>query len=492
MIQLNTERTNNADVTYAITGGTDEDLFNVRTGQTQGIGKRTLLELSIRGDFVRKAQYEVEITATNTATMETAIQMFTLTVPGYPETPPVIKLTLPAGQEAINYVTPLDVNEDDTDIITFTIEDPDKNYAASAISVVDGDGMTDARFTVMWDEANQMGTLQAPNGVDFEALNPPFGGSDTDPRWTETFIRVTDAPEGSIASGDDARVVLRVTDVVEPITINLIDGKEYTTTDTIHTATTELDGTITYALGGTDANLFNIDSTSGAVTFKADTTLNDDTKDTYKIDITATDASSNTESQSIIFDVSSIAFTTPLDESFTIFEFNVDKLVSGAFNALDAESLDYETTGTSAKPTAAVTGGIDMGIFDVKVATTTSTTGRMTVVLQSNDDFVKKNQYEVEFTITNPATMESDVRAITLIVINRFTGIQIPDPAPPTAPAPITPDRTEQQAEAHDPHDPDDDPLAGLTQCQTPTPTDKGTARRRGREFSDGRVTPSG
>ena len=215
VIQLNTERTNNADVTYAITGGTDEDLFNVRTGQTQGIGKRTLLELDIRGDFVRKAQYEAEITATNTATMETAIQMFTLTVPGYPETPPVIKLTLPAGQEAINYVTPLDVDEDDTDIITFTIEDPDKNYAASAISVVAGDGMTDARFTVMWDEANQMGTLQAPNGVDFETLDIPFGGTATDPRWTETFIRVTDAPEGSIASGDDVRVVIRVTDVDE-------------------------------------------------------------------------------------------------------------------------------------------------------------------------------------------------------------------------------------------------------------------------------------
>ena len=209
---LTADTANNATVTYAITGGADMDLFSVRTVLSQGQGMVTKLELNIRGDFVRKAQYEVEITATNDDTMETDVQMYTHTISGYPETPPVIKLTLPDGQGAINYVTPLNIDDEDIDIITFTIEDPDKDYVASDISVVGSDGTTaDARFTVTWDAATQTGTLQAAGtGVTYADLSVPFGGEATDPRWTSTFIRVTDTPEGSIASGDDVRVVLRV------------------------------------------------------------------------------------------------------------------------------------------------------------------------------------------------------------------------------------------------------------------------------------------
>ena len=450
-----TERTGGAGVSYDITGGADMDLFTIDNLIAQGGTNKLNLEIQ-HPDFVKKSRYEVQITATNLDTTETDVQMFTLTVSGYPDTPPVVKL--PAGTVA-DYTTPVDVDEDDTDIITFTIEDPDRNYAASDISVVDSSGMADARFTVTWDEANQMGTLQAAGeGIDFDSLDIPFNGAATDPRWTATFIRVTDDPEGSIASGDDVRVVLRVTDVVEPTTINLIDGKEYTTTDTIHTATTELGGTVTYTLGGTDANLFDINSTSGAVTFKADTTLDDDTKATYEIDITATESgTTNIETQSIIFDVHSIAFTTPLNEDFTIFEINIDGLVAGSFTSLGLrKALEYETMGT--KPTAAVTGGADMGVFDVVVGTTTSTTGKVNINLLPNG-IVKKHQYEVEITITQPTTEETDVRTITLVVIDHRTKDPIA-PIPGTAPPPITPDRTEQQAEVEIP---DDDPTAVLT-----------------------------
>ena len=450
-----TERTGGAGVSYDITGGADMDLFTIDNLIAQGGTSKLNLEIQ-HPDFVKKSRYEVQITATNLDTTETDVQMFTLTVSGYPDTPPVVKL--PAGTVA-DYTTPVDVDEDDTEIITFTIEDPDRNYAASDISVVDSSGTADARFTVTWDEANQMGTLQAAGeGIDFDSLDIPFNGAATDPRFTQTFIRVTDDPEGSIASGDDVRVVLRVTDVVEPTTINLIDGKEYTTTDTIHTATTELGGTVAYTLGGTDANLFDINSTSGAVTFKADTTLDDDTKATYEIDITATESgTTNIESQSIIFDVSSIAFTTPLNEDFTIFEINIDGLVAGSFTSLGLrKALEYETMGT--KPTAAVTGGADMGVFDVVVGTTTSTTGKVNINLLPNG-IVKKHQYEVEITITQPTTEETDVRTITFVVIDHRTTDPIA-PIPGTAPPPITPDRTEQQAEVEIP---DDDPTAGLT-----------------------------
>ncbi len=208
VIDIVTERANNAGVTYAFTGGADMDLFTIDGLIAQGGTNKLNLRIDHQ-NFVKKSQYEVEITATNIVTMEPVVQMFTLTVAGYPESPPVIKL--PAGTAA-DYTSPINIDDEDIDIITFTIEDPDKNYVAGDISVVGSDGTTaDTRFMVTWDAATQTGTLQAAGtGVDFSKLSIPSGGEATDPRWTSTFIRVTDTPEGSIASGDDVRVVLRV------------------------------------------------------------------------------------------------------------------------------------------------------------------------------------------------------------------------------------------------------------------------------------------
>ena len=458
LFDLQTSSTSSVDIsgsgtaTYTLTGGADKDLFVIRTAN-QGSARKTTFELDfLAPNFVKKSKYEVEITATDSRTGDADVLMYTYSVTGYPETPPVVKVEGGEGASADN---PIDIDENvEKDLLTFTVDDPDRDYAMSDLSIVDHDGMADARFVLSWDEATQMGTLRtATGGFDYEAIPMPVFGTD---RFARIFIKVADANEGSIASGDTAQVVVRVADVNET-TINLIDGKEYTTTDTIYTATTEIGGTITYTLGGADANLFNIDSTSGAITFKADTTLDDDTTSSYEIEVTATESgTTNTERQHIAFDVSSIVFSTPLDEEFTQFESNIDGLVAGNFASVSLRTaLDYETTGTSTRPTAAVTGGADMDVFEVEVSTKTSTTGQVNIKLLANG-LVKKHQYEVEITITHPTTEETDVRAITLVVVNSGKNPIAPITAP--APPPITPDRTE---EAHDPIDPDD-PLAGI------------------------------
>ena len=300
---LTADTTNNAAVTYAITGGADMDLFSVRTTLSQGQGMVTKLELNIRGDFVRKAQYEVEITATNDVTMETDVQMYTHSVPGYPETPPVIKLTLPDSQGAINYVTPLDIDDEDTDIITFTIEDPDpaKTYAAGDISVVDSDDTPDARFTVTWDESTQTGTLQAAGGgVNYGMLDIPHNGKATDPRWTETFIKVTDTPEGSITSGDDVRVVLRVVErsieITSPSTGHEIRNADLSASGSITAAVINVDVTGASAMvdwaitGGADAALFTLaDRANHGTNVKLNLDHADFVKKAeYKVKLTAT------------------------------------------------------------------------------------------------------------------------------------------------------------------------------------------------------------
>ena len=281
------------------------------------------------------------------------------------------------------------------------------------------------------------------NGIDF-TIRATSGSDSVDSAFK---VRIADTAE-SVSFGTD------YTDYI-PI-VNVLDGTSYTTTDAVHTAAATATGAITYALSGADAGLFDI-GTNGDVVFKSATTLAASTKSTYEFTVTATDATtSDTEHQSVTLNAQSIIFTTPLDEEFTQFESNIDGLVAGNFASVSLRTaLDYETTGTSTRPTAAVTGGADMDVFEVEVSTKTSTTGQVNIKLLANG-LVKKHQYEVEITITHPTTEETDVRAITLVVVNSGKNPIAPITAP--APPPITPDRTE---EAHDPIDPDD-PLAGI------------------------------
>ena len=283
------------------------------------------------------------------------------------------------------------------------------------------------------------------NGIDF-TIRATSGTDSVDAAFN---VRIADEAE-SVSFGDHYTNYIPM--------LNVLDGTSYTTTDAIYTATATTDGTgaITYALSGGDAGLFDI-GTNGAVTFKTATTLDADTKDTYEFTVTATDgATSETEHQSVTINAQSIVFSTPLDEEFTQFESNIDGLVAGNFASVSLRTaLEYETTGTSTRPTVAVTGGADMDVFEVEVSTKTSTTGQVNIKLLANG-LVKKHQYEVEITITHPTTEETDVRAITLVVVN--SAKKPIAPIPGSAPPPITPDRTE---EAHDPIDPDD-PLAGI------------------------------
>ena len=287
------------------------------------------------------------------------------------------------------------------------------------------------------------------NGIDF-TIRATSGSDSVDSAFN---VRIADTAE-SVSFGTD------YTDYI-PI-VNVLDGTSYSTTDVVHTATATATGAITYTLSGADAGLFDI-GTNGDVVFKSATTLAASTKSTYEFTVTATDGTtSDTEHQSVTLNAKSIVFTTPLDEEFTQFEINIDNLISGAFSnsghkIANAATLDYETTGTSEKPTAAITGGADRGVFEVDLLTQTPTTGEVQITLQRNG-LVKKHQYEVEITITHPTTEETEVRTVTLVVIDHRTKVPIPEPAPAGTPPPITPDRTE---EAHDPIDPDD-PLAGI------------------------------
>ena len=268
------------------------------------------------------------------------------------------------------------------------------------------------------------------NGIDF-TIRATSGTDSVDAAFK---VRIADTTE-LVSFGDDYTDYLK--------TVKLLDGEAYSTTDVIYTATATATsgGGISYALGGTDAALFDINAASGDVVFRTATTLSADTKNTYEFTVTATETgTNNTEHQSVTIGLPSIEIG-PGQDAHSIN--NSDLGTSGSL--IVAVITDVQVTG-SATVGWAITGGADAALFILADRTGPGTNVKLNF---GHADFVKKAEYKVVLTATNEDTEETDDIEITL-TINNFVA---PSPA-------ITPDR---QAEAHDPYDPDADPIAGLT-----------------------------
>ena len=266
------------------------------------------------------------------------------------------------------------------------------------------------------------------NGIDF-TIRATSGTDSVDAAFN---VRIADTAE-SVSFGDDYTDYLK--------TVKLLDGEAYTTTDVIYTATaTATSGRgITYALGGTDAALFDINAASGDVVFRTATTLSADTKNTYEFTVTATETgTTNTEHQSVTIGLPSIEITTSGDGH------EIRNADLGSPHSITVAVIAVDVAG-SASVGWAITGGADAALFTLEDVANNGTRVKTNF---GHASFERKAEYEVTLTATNKTTMETDDLQLTITV----TGF-VPSPA-------ITPDR---QAEAHDPYDPDADPIAGLT-----------------------------
>ena len=270
------------------------------------------------------------------------------------------------------------------------------------------------------------------NGIDF-IVRATHDGTSVDIAFN---VRVSDRPE-VVSFGDEYTDYLK--------TINFLDGRTIAATETIHTAaaTADSNGAISYALTGTDAGLFNIDATSGAVTFKAETTVDSNTKDTYEFEVKATETgTSNTERQTVTIELSSIEITSPSTGH------EIRNADLGSTHSIIAATINVDVAG-SAMVDWAITGGADAALFTLESA---ANNGVRVKTNFGHASFERKAEYKVTLTATNKDTTDTDDLEVTITV----TGFVEASPA-------IIPDRTEQQAEAHDPYDPDADPIAGLT-----------------------------
>ena len=132
--------------------------------------------------------------------------------------------------------------------------------------------------------------------------------------------------------------------------------KQFATTS----STTADDDTLTYTLGGVDAASFDIDAASGQLQTKA--ALNKEEKDTYMVEVTATDPSGLTATVNVTIKVGDV------DEAPTIME--------GGLAISGKASIDYAENGTDAVETYSAAGpdaaeatwslsGADMGDFNI-------------------------------------------------------------------------------------------------------------------------------
>jgi uncharacterized protein (TIGR02145 family) len=143
-----------------------------------------------------------------------------------------------------------------------------------------------------------------------------------------------------------------------------------------------------YALSGTDANSFNIDSTTGVVTFKTNTDY--ETKSSYSIILTATDSQNNSSTQNVTINIVNLDETTPTFTSSNSVNVNVNEnqLSVITASATDDSTITYSIVGT------------DVNYFDIN-----SNTGVIT--FKTTPDYETKPTYSITVKATDTSSNEA-------------------------------------------------------------------------------------
>jgi len=242
----------------------------------------------------------------------------------------------------------------------------------------------------------------------------------------ELTITVTDSDGNS----DFEDWTVEVTDVIEAATFtidaiantSIAENTGYTSVTPAITGTPI--GTVSYALSGTDAGDFTIDSGTGVVSMIAqdfEAPADDNTDNIYEVTITVTDSDGNTATENWTVEV------TDVIEAAT---FTIDAIA----NTSIAENTAYTSitpaiTGTPIGTVSYALGGTDAGDFTID-----SGTGVVSMIAQNFEapaDANTNNIYELSITVTdsdgNTASENWTVTITNIIEVVNFTIDAIPD-----------------------------------------------------------------
>ena len=323
--------TTDADLTYSITGGTGFGLFEINptTGAITVKNSGTL-------DYETTASYTVDVTATDvTDTALTTVQSYTITITDQNEAPEFDNTnTLSIAEGATSPTLQASVTDPEGDSITW--------------SIVGGADLS--KFGI-----SSSGELSLNAAQDFE--NPQDGNTDNQ------YLVTIQADDGTNQSTQE--VLVDITDVNEAPSFSSGDSSlqnENTTTTGYVAAATDPEGaTLTYSIPntGADQGKFNIDPTTGTLTFltppDAENPTDADGQNDYVVDIQVSDGQ-NTSVQTVTVDVSDINEAPEFGNTNTL------SIAEGATSpTLQASVTDPE--GDSI--TWSIVGGADLSKFGI-------------------------------------------------------------------------------------------------------------------------------
>ena len=164
----------------------------------------------------------------------------------------------------------------------------------------------------------------------------------------------------------------------------------------------DIDDTLTYTLGGTDAEAFTINSTNGQL--RTDAVLDHKTKSSYSVEITVKDGNGGSDTITVTINVTDVndapVFTDGTSTSRSIAENKADADIGSAITAtdLDNDTLIYSLGGTDA---AAFDIDTDSGQLKTKAALDHETKSSYTVTVSVSDGNGGSNTIAVAITVSD-------------------------------------------------------------------------------------------
>lgn len=350
-------------VTYTLSGGADASLFNFDANSGVATFK-TVPNFESAADAGADNVYDISVTATDGAG-NASTQAVAITVTNVNEIP-----TLTSGATA-SYA------ENGTGTVhTVTATDPD---AATTLTYALA-GADAALFNI----SASTGAVTFKTAPNFEAP--------TDAGANNVYDITVTASDGALSTAAQA-VAITVTNVDEAPTLTSSAAASFIENGTAAaytvTATDPENATLTYALAGTDAALFNINASTGAVTFATapnfELPADAGGDHIYDITVTASDGTNTTAAQAVAITVTNAneapALTSGATSTTTLAVNQVfSDNVSNLFSDVDAaDVLSYSATGLPAGVTL-TTAGVISG-----TPTTVTPTGGVPVVITATD-----------------------------------------------------------------------------------------------------------
>ena len=280
-------------LSYSLSGGADKDAFGI----VQESGQITLgvdTKLDYEGE---QTTYTVEVKAEDPFGLSGTVTV-AITVTDVDE-PPVldVKFLVISGTAAVDGYA-----ENGTGpVATYTAPDPEGGSVGWSLEGVDaGD------FTI------EGGVLRFRSSPDFE--------SPTDADGNNVYFVTVEATDGT--NEDALDVVVTVTDVDENVAPEFAaDTADRSVAENTSAgenigdpvAATDADegDTLTYALGGADADSFSIDGSTGQLMTKAE--LDYETKASYTVEVTVTDAAGESDTITVTINITDMGLDNAYD-----------------------------------------------------------------------------------------------------------------------------------------------------------------------------------